>query len=393
MTTSAWSVRAPLIIALVFSTALKLWLVFLVPVETAEVPGSLSSYNDELAHVHYVSHILTAGSLPPNVEPIDEPGALARANFENFQPPLYYALVAAVCKVSHGSRELQIARVGRLCNLLFSLLCVGVAWRLGRALGLSAFAQQGLGILTALNGCFLRFGSTMTNDMLLWLLTGFFFLVLLADANQRGTRPALILLVVLTAALYTKASAVILLFLFLVSSVFTGRTSGLLRTVLLSIGAVLLSLPVWLRNVKEFHDLLPLAAGFGTPAASLPGFSAVTFAFRSFFNPYQESWTGLSDLAYLLPLCACLLGVPVIWQKLSQHSRMLLAGAAALSVTAFFLLNTQYQQAEAKYVLVTWPVFLLPFASAPGQGRWRNWYVLAAGALPLVPLLGLLGES
>ncbi len=108
-----------------------------------------------------------------------------------------------------------------------------------------------------------------------------------------------------TLGLYTKLSILLLLPLPALALWRSPRCLMPLASLYLFIVAA--TLPVWLRNLHEFGALLPLTAGFGTPAWRVPGPASAAFAFRSFIFPWWEFWRSAVGLLFMAPLSLFLL--------------------------------------------------------------------------------------
>jgi hypothetical protein len=381
----------PVLLALVISIALKIGLIVLTPVGVASSAVNLSSYNDELAHVHYSSHLLETASLPAQSEAIDVAGAIARAEFENYQPPLYYALTAGLCKVARIRSAKGIALIARVLNLLLSLCCAVIGIALARRSGLSVSAAGAGLIVISLNGCFIRFGSTATNDMLLWCASGLLFLLTLRWIEDSSLGTVLQWITVAVIGLYTKLS-IIVLFPLLTLILFRKKSRGIVAVSLALFIPLVLALPLWYRNLTQFGSLLPLSAGFGTPHFRLPGLETWIHAARSFFDPYQELWHERIDIALMVPLLLFFLLTLSSMRGWPSRFRRPLIFAALLSLSAFTLLNMNYSQAEAKYLFVSWPAWMFFFAMPALAAPRGHWLLLGASLLPLVPLARALVE-
>ena len=384
---------APVIAALTVGFVLRLYFAFATPIGSASVPGYLSSYNDEIAHGNYIHYVSETGDLPPHVESIEAAGALTRGQFENYQPPLYYLVVAGICTVV-GMESVETAvLIGRISNLI---LFLGVLWiflKLCGSLGCSSVVTQAGLIFLALSGVTLRFSSTATNEVLFWVL-GDALIWAAIRVWQVGFRLQQVgfFVVIAIAALYTKLTA--LLFLPLIAIPLFRRRE--LKTVLLVSAAyaatLLATLPIWLRNVSEFGSLLPFSAGFGHPASASFGIDWLLYVVRSFVFPWSEFWQGWLGLLLMLPLLIYFGFVAFqksIRKQVFRHP--VLVTSLSLTIVAFLWLNTRYDQAEARYLFAAWPVIALCFGGS--ERKYALWLPFAALVLPyglfLLPALGI----
>ncbi|MBI5059220.1 hypothetical protein HZB60_05480 [candidate division KSB1 bacterium] len=373
----------PALLALVLGGALRIFFVYATPVGTESRPHALSSYNDEIAHVNYVRHLQATGTLPGQVEAIDAPGALAHGQFENYQPPLYYALTAAVGALCGISAPAPLTILGRWLSLLFGLALFFIWFAIARELALSHRAAAWGAIFLALSGPLVRFSTTAGNESLAWLTCGW----LILHAIRRAHRPMLAneiarLALILALGFWSKLSIIVLLPLLLVGPL-RRRSARELGLVGLAVAfALLLTYQLWARNLRDFGELIPLTSGFGISAWSMPGPDSVIFALRSFVNPWWEFWHGWSDLCFIGPLLLLML-----WRLRDLLARLpgVLTLSLLLSFLAFLFLNFQYRQAEARYLFIAWPVFCAGLAADSKQSI-SAWILLAALLLPYAPL-------
>ncbi len=384
----------PLITALVIGLALRLYFAVATPIGSASQPLRLSSYNDELAHGNYALHVLKTGKLPIAVESVEAEGALDRGQFENYQPPLYYQITAGLSALL-GQKNLNgVVLAGRFLNVALFALLLAVFIAIARALNIPALAKTSALIFLALNGVMIRFSSTATNEVLFWLLGGLTIWSALTAWNTRLTfRSAILFALFSTVALYTKLTAILLLPLLLL---FLWRDRG--RRTLLIIAAayaiiLLVTIPLWLRNVYEFGALVPVAAGFGQPHSDQAGLLFVLFVARSFVFPWWEFWQGWIGLILMLPLlgwwiasAASSSSRKVVWRQ------PILVTSLLAAVAGFVWLNLRYDQAEARYLFAAWPVLAL-LASGSDDKLKRQWLLIACLLLPyglfILPAFGL----
>jgi hypothetical protein len=387
--------RAPVVVALVIGFALRLYLAFVTPVGGASVTGQLSSYNDELAHVHYIEHVAETGKLPTHVESIQGENALAKGNYENYQPPLYYVGVARLARVFGFHSTDQFTRAGRLINfpLFAALLMLWIA--VGRELRLSAAHSDGALIFLSLSGIAVRFTSTASNDLLFWVFAGAMIWTALRMWNAKISNKHLLLFALLAVAgLYTKLTILLLLPLPLIA-LWKSRYLGLVVGLILMYGFIgIVTAPLWMRNVAEFGSWMPLNAGFGAPKYAIPPWEAVTYAIRSFVFPWSEFWRGWIGLAVMLPALLIM-----VWSLLSRtvwrtlRTQPVMPVALAIAFLAFVWLNIQYRQAEARYLFAAWPTVAMMASRPVSEREGALWMLLFALLLPygmfLIPSLGI----
>ncbi|MBU0508479.1 hypothetical protein KKH27_06565 [bacterium] len=384
----------PALFALIVGIVLRILFIVLTPIGGESVPGKLSSYNDELAHANYALHLVHSGTLPLNVESIETPGALQSAQYENYQPPLYYVSIALLARaMSLESRE-DIVYLGRVFGLGAFALLLLVYLFFCRALAVEHVTAAAGVIFLSLGAVFVRFTATAGNDPLFWILAGLMLIALVRlRSSPFGFRwlAAFVLWSVL--ALFTKLSALLLVPLLPIAL----KSESRKRVAILSAAAfaaiILLTWPVWQRNLSEFGSLLPLSAGFGTPHWRIPDFMAFSFAVRSFLFPWTEFWQGAIGLT-VLAVPGLFFAFEFFYRGAAKIiiSRPLLIGATLLALGGFIWLNLRYDQAEARYVFVVWPVVCLALTAAINAVR-RQWLLVAVLVFPyvlfLLPAIGV----
>ncbi len=364
---------------------------------------------DERQHVNYVIHLLEGKGFPvfsPTDPHLDE-------TYQSHQPPAYYLLAAAWCKVS-GASDLLTKADGFKLRLLNTLIGSGTVagvfflalWGFKKpetALCAAAFAAT-IPMFVALAGA-------VSNDPLLILLCTW-VLALCAKCLRDGWnwQQALLIGVLTGLALLTKTTAValipvLLLVLFLARKFPAGidddRRANTLATpsfaMMAAVAALALVLvgPWWARNQSLYHDPLAIKAfgdAFkgsaqkeqivaGIEATEPGGSSEMTYwkdwvgwwTARSFFGVfgYMDIWmnergtsfTGVSERGnapntlYRLMLAGtalCLIGW--IWaltkpEWKGSEAVQILNGAFFLVILVLFVrFNMQYFQAQARYL-------------------------------------------
>lgn len=393
MTSSAGRVAIPLGIALASGIILRIYFALATPIASEATPGHLSSYNDELAHGNYALHLLETGRLPQNVESIEAEGALSRGNFENYQPPLYYLLVAGLSASLGKSLLSDVILVGRFLNvvLFFGILVLFIL--IAKELALPSISIS-LGVMfLSLSGVMVRFTSTATNEALFWLFGGIMLWTALKMWHSGiWLTSATVFFASSVAALYTKLTAVLLLPLLALALLKQRKARTIFLVGMASVLIVIVTLPLWFRNLHEFGSIFPLAAGFGSPQNAAPGVGFLTYALRSFVFPWQEFWRGWMGLALMLPFFLYLFvsaaGKRVITTLVREP---VLSAALLLTCVAFLWLNVRYHQAEARYLFAAWPVLALLFIGMADRLRaplLLFMTLLLPYALFLLPALG-----
>jgi 4-amino-4-deoxy-L-arabinose transferase-like glycosyltransferase len=214
---------------------------------------------DERQHANYVQSLMDGKGFP-----VFKPGAPdAGEHYEDHQPPLFYILDAAWCRLI-GSSDLTLP-TGNRCRMLNAFLgaatVVGVfclaLWGLGRTdVGLAAAAFAAfLPMMASLNGA-------LSNDPLLFCLCTW-TLAILARQMRSGWnwRPTLAVGLLTGLAMLTKTTAVALLPAIALAAIFPIQTKPKLSLPALAfLVAFVVVLPWWIRNQALYGDPLALDA-------------------------------------------------------------------------------------------------------------------------------------
>jgi MFS family permease len=382
-----------LYVAVAAGIVLRVLFLALSPLEGDSVVGRLSAYNDESAHFHYIMHIANHGNLPGKGDSIPEDAKAA--TFENFQSPLYYLLCTPFVALWQSVNPSAGYFAARIISLIASIALVPLAFSIARMFGFEQTAAASAAMVTAILGSFVRFGSLVSNDALCWLFGGlavYFWLKTERDAPT--SRHFLLWSLAMIASIFTKLSALLLLPLPFLSSVLERRWRQSLRWLLCSLVVLAAALPIWLRNIQDFGSLLPFAAGFGEPGAGQASWlSVAAYAMRSLFFPWQEFWGGwLGGLIVLASILVCAyLTLSSIHQFKSLRFPVDYLLLLLASLSGFIWLNFHYFQAEGRYLLISWPAWVIVIG-AGGRSVVRQWFLLGALLLPYVLFVAPFGE-
>ena len=377
----------PILAAVIIGWALRLFFTIETPIGSDSVSGKLSSYNDELAHTHYTEYVIEHSKLPAQVEAITDSNALAKGRYEYYQPPLYYVLHAGLLTFLNEIGPKMIPLSGRLMNVLLSLGLLFAFYLMARELSLSSVETAAGLIFLALSGVLVRFQSIDSNDALFWLLSAGIFCSTARLSNHSAKAGGWFCFVLFaTLALYTKLSALILLPLPLLL-VFMRRGPRIIFYWTLSILLiVLLTLPVWLRNLSDFGSLIPLEAGFGTAGWRAPGLFSFAFALRSLIFPWTEFWQGMLGSFFIMIPLAVFIFAKAARQPQNGDNDAVIHFGLVLSLIAFLSLNTRYDQAESRYLFAAWPSLALMVSRSTGSVS-GLWILIAVLLIPFLLFL------
>ncbi len=383
LTRAAW-------FAVAVGVALRVYFIFQTPIGGDSARHQLSAYNDEIAHATYVSYIVEHGDLPGQVEHIQESGALQRGHFENYQPPLYYGICALVALATRAVGLEDITQVGRWLSCVAGMIILLLWIEVTATLALPASAASSGVIFLSLSGVMVRFGSMATNESLAWLCVGGIVLSALRIERFGWSSARVVALTIwIVLGLWTKLSILLALPLPLLALNFPQTAQRSKYITGWAILALLLTLPVWFRNVHEFGSLIPLGAGFGNATWRIPDFTTLAFAIRSFVFPWHEFWQGWLGFLFMLPLIMmfgwAVMRSGVRW--IYARSKLLVL-LAAIAIAGFVFLNVQHNQPEARYLFIAWPAIAMLFAASQHADSIRIAALLAPYALFFIPLAG-----
>lgn len=287
------SVRIPFIAALGAALALRVLFVLALPFGQT-VSHRLEGLNDEPAHFAYVQYLAQHRAFPVQSHHAAEPGAFARADFEYYQPPLYYMVCAPLTTMA-GERWSLI--VCRKVSFLAGLVSLMVLWSILGRLGLGDAARRAGVAFAALLPVHVYFTSVVSNDSLCWLLALVLTRELLMRVQGEAPGPAdLRLGILLGLGMLTKSSLAVFYPVAVLAYVFIARRDSRRRALvgaLIAIGvSLLIAGPWYARNLRLYGSPMALEVGFGPHEPGRWSLTAQAHAamgtMRSFWFPMQH---------------------------------------------------------------------------------------------------------
>ncbi|HKQ57744.1 MAG TPA: hypothetical protein VJY35_07730 [Candidatus Eisenbacteria bacterium] len=403
--------------AIVLATAILLRIVLMLAIPLGpRVENRLEGLNDEPAHFNYVRHLAEHHELPIQVGNVRDPGAFERADFEYYQPPLYYLLCALPVHWSGENVGLWICRgFSVACGLLSLPLLAGVLGLLG--LGQ---AERRAGVtFAALLPVHAYFSSVVSNDSLCWLMALAITHELLMRVQGWGParpqprftlEPDLRVGVLLGLGMLTKSAIiafypVTVLTYALVLQRERGR--GALAGVAVAIGSSLLIAGSWyMRNLLLYGSPLAIDIGFGPPQ---PGRLELATQFLSMTGTVQSFWfpmrhvpnSVLENAVWAVGLAVVTIHAVAAVAYLASRRPLGAPVVVAVTVLAVVLaghvaLNLRWGEAEGRFLLPALGpiVYLIVAPTFALARRWRvseslAWaYIVALAVHPYV-LLGV----
>lgn len=336
---------------------------------------------DERQHANYVKHILNGKGIPvfnPKDENLFE-------SYQSHQPPAYYLLAAAWCKVAGiDPTDSETGKALRVLNAFIGVatvigLCCGARWTMGEwKFGWAACTFALIPMNVALN-------SSVSNDpMLICLCTWVLALLGLAISLGWTLRIAVIVALLSFLAFMTKTTAIALVPCLLLSIADFKRssdtkTSNLIKA-LVVLAPLLLAAPWWIRNTSLYGDPLALTAFknafVGSPQASdfmaILGPSGYWFGMvawwttRSmvgvfgYMDVFMFESMGMSKSGSLYLALLFIGAIPVVVgvasllrspeEGVEKGTKLIWAVFSILVVLLFVRFNMQYFQGQARYL-------------------------------------------
>ncbi|MGH7731315.1 MAG: hypothetical protein ACRENJ_08705 [Candidatus Eiseniibacteriota bacterium] len=399
---------ATILQAAVLGAALAIRVGFVLALPVGErVVGRLEGLNDEPAHFAYVRYLAERRTFPVQTGHVAEPGAFERADFEYYQPPLYYVLCAPMVAVAGERAGLTLCRA---LSLICALLSLVVLARVLALLGLGESARRAGVAFAALLPVHAYFTSVVSNDGLTWLMALLLTHELLRrvrmepppTTRRAGAAADLRLGVLLGAGMLTKSALFVFYPIALLAYALEERQGGPRRAVqgaLIALAASLLIAGPWYaRNVVLYGSPFALEVGFGPPEPGrwslLAQAHAAAITVRTFWFPMQHlgespviDW--LRALGLLLVALHATAALGYLARRLPLDPPTIVAGALLAAVVAGHVaLNLTWGESEGRFLLpalgplvflVAAPVFA--WAAGRKDGEWRAWAYLVLLAI------------
>lgn len=245
------------ILVVVLSLYFRLKIVYELPLGTKSNEYGLTGFDDEPAHLNYVKFLLENNQLPKFQNKVIDPNAFEKNEFEYHQPPLYYSTIYLLSKLFEKTDLNDVLVIGRLFNVILSLLGLFLLFRI-----LSTLDLSDVKILTALS-IYLLLGSSVYqftifgNDALSWIFLWLLLFLILKGIMKNW----FLIVIVITLSHYTKLTILPFYLLIFVAALFEIKKFGLSNKSAIKVFAIIIlplifSLPWYLRNYNEYGSFL-----------------------------------------------------------------------------------------------------------------------------------------
>lgn len=306
------------ILVFVISFHFRAKIVYELPLGTISNEYGLSGFDDEPAHVNYVKYLLDNNKLPKLETKVIDPNAFETNEFEYHQPPLYYSIIYLLSNLFLVTDLNEILILGRLFNVILSLLGLFLLFRILKVLKL-----PDVKILTALS-IYLLLGSSVYqftvfgNDALSWIFLWLLLFLILNGIIKNW----FMIVIVITLSHYTKLSILPFYLILFVAFFFEIKKFGLSKTTAFKLLAIillplLLSLPWYLRNYNVYGSFF-LINFFNGEWHFVKTFEEsiikllkmpYSFLFRMHFSPPKQILSWLNIIPYLWVVVSILLWI------------------------------------------------------------------------------------
>lgn len=376
-----------LLLALLCGLLLRTFLACEVPTGFESVHRGLSWYNDEKAHLNYVTHLATKRAFPVQTKSVKDSGAFARGDFEYYQPPLAYLVQAPAWLAGEAFRPGTGWLAARLLEVFVAFLTLLAARSLAERL--APGTGEAVAWMLALHPGFAYQGVLVSNDPLFWLLSVLFLLVVV-ELPRHG--PTWLLAPLTAALLLTKSSAIVLLplpFIALTPPLVDDfRPRKLLPATLALALGILAAAPWYFRNLQVYGSIFALEIGHGAPydlhstLTNIPVLKMMTLYFLGSLWFPMDQMLSMRLVPRILETFACAAWIlPVFVERLRARASAiapLLWAALVLGLLAFVPYAVRYCQSEARLLFQLLPAFTALWAVSCGARptRW-TWLAIA----------------
>lgn len=397
---------APIAFIAALAVAFALRAVFVLALPFGQtVSHRLEGLNDEPAHYAYVRYLAEHRAFPAQRHHAAEPGAFGRADFEYYQPPLYYMVCAPLAGAAGEHWGLILCRK---ISFLAGLLSLAVLWAVLGRLGLSGGARQAGVAFAALLPVHVYFTSVVSNDAFCWLFALLLTRELLARAQGEAPGVAdLRLGVLLGLGMLTKSALAVFYPVVVLAYVLGARrqpSRWALMGAVIAIGvSLLIASPWYARNLRLYGSPMALEVGFGPHEPGRWSFIAQAHAavgtLRSFWFPMQHivGTPIVRALRALGVVVAALHVAALIWfarRRPLSPPVIVALGLLAMALASHIALSFSWGESEGRFLLIALApiiyVIVAPVvALAAARGRSERLAAIYLIALAIHPYLFL----
>ncbi len=356
----SWQQMGKPFYGLIFVACLiRLCFLLLIPFDDRHHNFGITGFNDEMSHIHYVEYLIQFHKLPIDIHNSQEPDAFEVNEFEYYQSPLYYLWAMPFAMLGEKLSPQQPFYFMRLASLICGVLTVALAFFIGchfrRSIGwVCAW-------ILALFPAHIYYTSIVTNDSLMWLIgASLLWWILKSTSLEKPSNMSnsIGMACILAAGLWCKSSMLTLLPLVFVKPILAFLQQKKLNHFWKPIAAVcialVLSAPIYLRNLQLYGDLLALESGTGPGGKYLFAFTLhnfyefISYTISTFWFPLNLTYSYQNIFLKGAMICATILFcATIIW-----------GGVKIFQSKTFFSLAELNSSAFADYAVV-WSSLLL----------------------------------
>jgi|GEM_PF-1363930 len=376
---------------LAFALVIRLLFLLAVPPEETSLPRTLSAYNDEAAHLQHILHYRKTNSRPLQSNSVMEAYPQGNFDYEFYQSPLYYKLNGYLLRIAPDLfANIYFLRFINVILGLWTILIIGQSLKL-----LSSVYAAGAMVVLSTLGSMVRFNTTVTNDVLLWLFSAYFIYYALMSLTNPKILNLLGMTASLSAALWSKLSALTLIpaLIYVVYAASAGKNPvrRILSCFVWLAVTGLITIPLLWENYTLYGEFIPLSVGSGEPLKIIGSLNLSTlislgnYYTHTFYFPFDNYWVGtLQKVIFLImglgTLALIFFAVKRFFAEFKTDSDFKRKALITLIVTLLaglggtLLMSLRYHQGEARMAFTALPAicFLLIYGSEKALGRYRK---------------------
>ena len=346
-----------------------------IPMEENDLPFTLSAYNDEKAHLNYILQLAEYDVRPVQTHSVSESYPAGQYDYEYYQSPLYYRISAWIYTAL--PENFRTVAILRFVNLIFGMMLILTVGRI--MLMFSSRLSSGGMIFMSVFAPLVLFSVTLTNDVLLWLLSALLTYYCLRFLEYPALRYRMAISLAFSAAVWTKVSVLALtpavLFTLYRGSSSSKTFAKISAIVVFVLSTIVLTFPLLVENHLYYGSIIPLSVGSGQPIPLSESLSArsvyltANYMLNTFYFPFNNYWRGIAHS--LIISIMGMVSLVIIFHAVKQFLRNLKDHHSSLRDAQIFLMTTlifatmgtlwmsfRYHQGEARMSFIALPAIV-----------------------------------